>query len=45
MFMAAKYEEIYSIKLNTVYNKIGHQKIDILDFLLKEALIVNTLNF
>ena len=27
MFIASKYNEIYPIKLNTVYEKIGHCKI------------------
>ena len=27
MFMASKYEEIYPLKLNVVYEKIAHKKI------------------
>lgn len=29
MFIASKYEEVYPIKLKTVFSKIGHSKIPI----------------
>ena len=29
IFIACKYEEIYPVKLKTVYEKIGHKKIPI----------------
>jgi hypothetical protein len=36
MFIASKLEEIYPIKLITVFNKIGHQRIPIETFKNKE---------
>ena len=45
MFIASKLEEIYPIKLLTVYNKIGHQKISIQTLKLKESQILQVLDF
>ena len=45
MFIASKYEEIFPIKLRTVFNKIGHQKISMDSLKQKEALICTTLNY
>ena len=37
MFIASKYEEIYPIRIKTVYNKIAHTKISIASIKEKES--------
>ena len=45
MFIASKFEEIYALKFSTVYEKIGHKKLNKIDIIKKEADILNALNY
>ncbi|KRX09298.1 Cyclin-like protein [Pseudocohnilembus persalinus] len=45
MFIACKYEEIYPMKLQVVYEKIAHKKLPIEVIKEKEAEILSVLNF
>ena len=45
MFLSSKYEEIYPIRLRTVYEKISHKKIPIENIKNKEAEILSDLSF
>lgn len=45
MFIAGKYEEIYPLKLVTIYEKIAHKKLSIETIKNKEFEILETLNY
>jgi hypothetical protein len=45
MFIATKVEEVYPLKLKTVYDKIAHKKIPMEDLLEMEQKILSTLDF
>ena len=45
MFMASKYEDIYPLKMKTVFEKIGHQKLDINTIKQLELDIVQTIDY
>jgi hypothetical protein len=45
MFIASKYEDIYPLLMNTVFNKIGHKKISIDAIRAREMDILRTLGF
>ena len=45
MFIANKYEEIYPLKLATIYEKIAHKKLSIEQIKKKELEILETLNY
>lgn len=45
MFVASKYEDIYPLKMKTVYEKIGHQKLDISVIKSLELEILKTLDY
>lgn len=45
MFIANKYEEIYPLKLATIYEKIAHRKLSMEQIKRKEKEILETLDF
>jgi hypothetical protein len=45
MFLASKYEDIYPLKMQMVYEKIAHKKLEIKTLKAVERDILNTLNF
>ncbi|KAL4450950.1 hypothetical protein ABPG74_021272 [Tetrahymena malaccensis] len=45
MFIACKYEEIYPLRLQTFYEKIGHKKLSISDIKQREQEILATIDF
>lgn len=45
MFMASKYEEIYPLRLNVVYEKIAHKKLSIEAIKKKEKEILDVLEY
>jgi len=45
MFMASKYEEIYPLKLNTIYDKICRKKFSKKEVIDMEQQILSTLEF
>jgi len=45
MFMAAKFEEIYPMRLSVVHEKIAHKKLSIEEIMQKEGEILQALNF
>ena len=45
MFIATKYEEIYPLKLDVLYDKIGRKKFRKSEILEKESEIIQTLSF
>ena len=45
MFVATKMEEVYPLKMKTIYDKIAHKKIPIAELVDMEKKIVEALNF
>lgn len=45
MFLASKYEDIFPLKMKTVFEKIGHEKIKIGEIKQKELQILATLSY
>ena len=45
MFIATKMEEVYPLKMKTVYDKIAHKKISIVELVEMENKIVSALDF
>ena len=45
MFMAAKFEEIYPMRLAVVHEKIAHKKLSVEEIMQKEGEILQALNF
>ena len=45
MFIATKYEEIYPIRLSTLYERIAHKKLSMEDIKAKEIEILEALEF
>ena len=45
MFMASKYEDVYPLLMKTVFNKIGHKKIQVETIKNKEVEILKALSF
>lgn len=45
MFVATKMEEVYPLKMKTIFDKIAHKKIPIVDLVNMEKKIVETLDF
>ena len=45
MFVATKMEEVYPLKMKTIYDKIAHKKIPIVDLVSMEQKILETLGF
>ena len=45
MFVATKMEEVYPLKIKTIFDKIAHKKIPISDLVAMEKKIVEALNF
>ena len=45
MFIASKMEEVYPLKIKTVYDKIAHRKIAMADLVEMEKKILEALNF
>ena len=43
--MASKYEDVYPLLMQTVFNKVGHKKVPIDDIRLKELEILRALDF
>jgi hypothetical protein len=45
MFIASKFEDIYPLKMKTIYDKIAHQKIDIERIKRLELEIMKAINY
>lgn len=45
MFLASKYEDIYPLKMQTVFEKIGHEKLQIEQIKKLELEIIKVINY